>query len=205
MSKIRFYIYLLLALASSTLFIPTGAQACGHEGFYVGGGYSQLFLWSQDKQIIGGGLSNNPIRMRTRFGGYGKFGYDFCKSRMGIEVPLAFDRQRLNRVENVNVFSADTNAIIHLIETEKGADFYWIIGTGFNLMTEGSLNNNSRAKGINANFGPGFQYFLSKGDTKAAIGISVPVRYTFYFGNNLSRDVTKVLGFPIRVGFTVGF
>lgn len=205
MRKSRFYLYLLSMLVLSPLFVASGVQACGHEGFYFGGGYSQLFLWSQDKQIIGGGLSNNPIRMRTRFGAYGKIGYDFCQSRMGIEFPFAFDRQRLNRVENVSVFSADTNAVIHLIETEKGADFYWIIGTGFNMMTEGSLNNNSRARGINANFGPGFQYFLSKGATKAAIGISVPVRYTFYFGNNLSRDVTKVLGFPIHVGFTVGF
>lgn len=186
--------------------IPLKSHACGHEGWYFGGGYSQLFQASPDKQLIaGGGRSTNNVRFQPRYGGYVKLGHDWCASRMGIEIPFSYNRQRLNRQELVDVLGTDVNAVIHLAETTGGADFYWIAGTGFNITTDGTVNNGTGAAGINLNTGPGFQYFFARGKHKAALGISVPFKYTLYFRNNLSARKTQVIGIPVMFGLTVGF
>lgn len=180
-------------------------NACGHDGWFVGAGYTQLLQYTPDKQLVAAGVTpTRKVDWNTRWGGYAKAGYDFCGSRWGVEVPISYNRQRLNRAELVHLFGFDANAIFHIVETEGGADFYWIAGTGMNIVTEGRVNNNSGAGGINLNFGPGFQYFLKKGKTKVAIGISVPLKYTLYFGHHLSRGHTSVIGVPIQVGLTVG-
>ncbi|OGQ43201.1 MAG: hypothetical protein A3I70_00865 [Deltaproteobacteria bacterium RIFCSPLOWO2_02_FULL_44_34] len=165
----------------------------------------QLLQFSPDNQLIGGGLiPSGKVQWQTRWGAYAKVGYDFCSSRWGIELPFSYNRQKLNRSETVHMIGIDANAVFHIVETQKGADFYWIAGTGVNLVTEGSINNNTGNAGINLNFGPGFQYFINK-SPKVALGVSLPFKYTLYLGDHLSRNNTQVFGFPVQVGFTIGF
>lgn len=181
-------------------------HACGHEGPYVGLGYTQLFLFSHEGQLVAGGSNPaQPISFDSRVGGQAKFGYDFCASRFGIEVPFGFAVQQLNRSETVHVYSLDTNAIIHIVETEQGADFYWIAGIGINIISEGTVNNNTGGAGMNVNFGPGFQYFFARGKHRSAFSISIPFKYTLYVGDNLSANTTSVYAVPIQLGFTFGF
>ncbi|MDO8527855.1 MAG: hypothetical protein Q7T03_09235 [Deltaproteobacteria bacterium] len=185
--------------------VPATSNACGHEGFYIGGGYQQLFQFSPDRQLVGGGaVSPGKIDWRTRWGFYGKAGYDFCESRWGVELPVSYNRQKLNRAETVSVIGVDLNAIFHIIETPGGLDFYWIGGSGMNIVTDGQVKNNSGSGGVNINFGPGLQYFISK-KPKVAMGISVPFKYTLYFGDHLSKNITQVFGIPIMAGATIGF
>ncbi|MDO8493972.1 MAG: hypothetical protein Q7S68_01370 [Deltaproteobacteria bacterium] len=197
---------ILLFAGVASLLIGSEARACGHEGFYTGLGYSQLFQYTPDKQLAVSTVgSTSRVDWNSRFGGYVKFGYDFCASRWGVEVPLNVDQQRLNQQELVYVMTGDANAIFHIAETRKGLDFYWIGGLGGNYVTEGIIKDKSRAIGVNLNFGPGFQYFIKRGEQKIGIGLSIPARATLYFGNNLSKNKTAVFAVPFRVGLTVGF
>lgn len=199
-------LFLLLLLFWAFFTTPQSGYTCGHEGFYLGLGYSQLLMWSPDKRLVSGNLaSNQNVKWDTRYGGYGKFGYDFCGSRMGVEVPVSYDRQKLNRLEMVNVFNSDLNAIIHLVETNSGWDFFWILGTGFSFITEGGSDNDSSTAGVNFNVGPGLRYYFLNGNNKTAVELSVPARYSFYLGHHLSNNTTQVLGIPIRFGLTFGF
>ncbi len=188
------------------LFSPLPSHACGHEGWYAGLGYTQLLQFSSERQLTAGGGAAPKINWDTRWGAHGKVGYDFCGSRWGAELPVSLDRQRLNRAENVSILGIDVNALYHIVETKKGIDFYWIAGTGINLALEGSANNNTGAAGMNINFGPGLNYFIKRKKPNVALHLSVPAKYTLYFRNNLSGGgKTAVLGFPVRVGFSVGF
>ena len=189
------------------LLLPTPtAQACGHEGFYTGVGYTQLFQYTPDKQLAVATVgSTSRVDWNSRFGGYLKFGYDFCASRWGVEVPLGMDQQRLNQQELVYVLTGDVNAIFHIAETRKGIDFYWIGGLGGNYVSEGTIKDKSRAVGTNLNFGPGFRYFIKNGKQKVGIELAMPARATLYFGNNLSRNKTAVFALPIRIGLTTTF
>ncbi len=202
MKKILWGVGLLIAITVLPYF---EAKACGHEGFFMGAGYEQLLQYSPDYQLVAIGTTSRKITWGTRWGAYAKVGYDFCGSRWGVEVPFSYNRQKLNRSELVNVMSVDANAIFHIIETTGGADFYWLGGLGGSYVSEGRNKNGTSATGMNFNFGPGFQYFLKQTKPKIAIGISVPIKYTLYFGNNLSRKRTSVFGIPIMAGFTVGF
>lgn len=197
---------ILLAVLLDPFVLPSQAHACGHEGWYAGVGYMQLFQFSPDRQLVSGGAASpGRINFRTRYGAMVKAGKDFCGSRFGIEFPFSYNRQRLNRQELVDVLGLDANAVIHLLETPGGSDFYLLAGTGFNIITDGTVNNDTGTAGINLNFGPGYQYFFAKGKHKAALGVSLPFKYTLYFRDNLSRRKTQVLGIPVVLGFTVGF
>ena len=202
------FIFLAGVLLFGTLLGVAEANACGHEGGYFGLAYTQLVQFSPEKRYVSPGIppaSVDKISLGSRYGGQIKIGYDFCGTRFGIEMPIGINYQMLNEVDRVLFLSLDTNAIIHIVETEEGADFYWIVGVGANIATEGTIKDNSKAGGMNVNFGPGFQYFFARGKRRAAIGISIPVKYTLYIGNNLSRNNTSVIGVPVQVGFTVGF
>lgn len=201
------FIYSLFLTLLLSAGYATNARACGHGGWYAGTGYAQMFSYSFDNQLAGGGASSQlgNVNFRTRFGGYVKVGRDFCTSRFGFEIPFSYNRQRLNRSEVINVFTLDGNAVIHLLQTSKGGSIYWIVGTGFSRISEGSLANNTDAVGVNLNTGPGFQLFFKNNKPKMSLGISFPLTYTLYFGNNLSKRMTQVFSAPIHVGFTVGF
>lgn len=182
------------------------AYACGHEGWYAGAGYTQLLQFTPDNQLTAAGGTPPKVDWDTRWGAHTRVGYDFCASRWGVEIPLSFDRQRLNRREVINQIGIDANAIFHILETAGGSDFYWMAGGGMNIAMEGPVNNNTGAGGINFNFGPGFNYFIKQSKTKVAVGVSLPFKYTLYFRNNLSGSKkTTVFGFPFRVGFSIGF
>lgn len=197
---------LVLSVVGPWSMVPGPANACGHEGWYAGLGYTQLVQATPDRQLIAGGGASPKVDWNTRWGAHGKVGYDFCGTRWGVEVPVSLDRQRLNRQEVVNQIGLDANALYHIVETETGIDFYWIAGSGLNIAFEGPINNNTGTAGANLNFGPGFQYFIKKEKTKVALAVSVPFKYTLYFGNNLSgAKKTSVIGVPFRVGFSLGF
>ncbi|MBI4125010.1 MAG: hypothetical protein HY466_03645, partial [Deltaproteobacteria bacterium] len=201
-----FLVFALLLVHGPWSTVHSPAHACGHEGTYAGLGYTQLIQFSPDHQLVAAGGTSPRINWSTRWGTHLRVGHDFCQSRWGFEVPFSLDRQRLNRNEFIHQIGIDANAIYHILETEGGIDFYWIGGTGLNFTTEGAVSNNTGATGINLNFGPGFQYFVKQAKPNVAIGLAVPVKYTLYFGNNLSGNKrTSVIGLPIRVGFSVGF
>lgn len=205
MKRETFFGSILLAVLLSTLPYAK-ARACGHEGWYGGLGYTQLLQFSPDRQLSAVGATTPKVDWNTRWGAHGRVGYDFCASRWGVEVPFSFDRQRLNRQEVVNIIGVDANALFHIIETRQGIDFYWMAGTGVNVAMEGPTNNNTGAGGINLNFGPGLNYFIKHQNPKVALGVSVPLKYTLYLGNHLSGNKkTSVIGFPFRVGFSIGF
>ncbi len=202
------FVFLASILFLWSLLSVREARACGHEGGYVGLAYTELLQFSNDKRYVSPTLppaSVDKISFSPRYGGQLKLGYDFCGTRYGIEMPIGINYLVLNELDRVLFLSLDTNAIIHIAETEEGADFYWIAGMGTSIATEGSIKDSSKAGGVNFNFGPGFQFFFAQGKRRAAFGISIPVRYTLYMGNNLSRNNTSVFAVPVNIGFTVGF
>ena len=200
-------IALLSLLLVLCVFGERKLYACGHEGPYVGLAYTQLIQHTRDNRYIGSTSTTTAqkISWGSRYGTQVKFGYDFCGTRFGVEMPIGVNYQLLNNADDVLVLNLDTNLIIHIIETEGGLDFYWIAGVGATVVTEGDIDDNSKAGGISGNFGPGVQYFFNQGKHRSAIGLSIPVKYTMYVGDNLSKDRTSVIGVPVNIGFTIGF
>lgn len=196
---------MVLIMAAFLIWPQEKAEACGHEGWYFGGGYAQLFQVSPDKQFVASGTTGrSKVRFDTQFGGHMKVGYDWCGTRYGLEATVSYDRQRLNRLEKVQQFGGDLNSVIHLVETPGGLDFYLLAGLGITLLPEGPVENNSGAIGASVNAGPGIRYFIDK-KKKVGLHFEVPVKYTLFFRNNLSARKTSVIGLPLRIGFTVGF
>ena len=181
------------------------ANACGYEGWYFGGGYTQLFQVSRDKQNVAAGIaSSRRVPFANRFGGHLKVGHDWCGTRYGLEATIHYDKQRLNKTDMVHQFGGDLNSVIHLVETPGGLDFYLLAGLGVTLIPKEKTNNSTGAIGGSLNLGPGLRYFLDK-KRKAALFVEIPAQATLFFGNNLSARKTSVLGIPLRIGFTVGF
>ena len=204
-------LYVLILFVLAAFFPFSRSEACGHEGAYVGLGYTQFIAYSPDHQLVSStgtgsaATTGSRIELGTRPGAHFKIGYDFCGSRWGFEIPVMVSMQRLNRAETIYVGGVDANAIFHIIETETGVDFFWIGGLGATILTEGTLGNNTASGGINANFGPGFQYFFARGNHRSAIQIALPVRVAILMGDNLSNRSTRIVGIPIQISFTFAF
>lgn len=183
--------------------VPT-AWACGHDGFYVGAGYEQLFLYTTESRLSGGSLGR--ITFGPGFGGSALLGYDFCGSRWGIQMPFEFSRFRLNNEEWVNSLGSSLEGVLHLAQWQNGLDIHLVGGAGWSYLTEGSVPNRTANAGITASLGPGVSYFIP--DTKKvsiAIVAELPFRMIYYFGDRLSANGTTVLGIPLRLSVEVGF
>ncbi len=188
------------------IFASHQADACGHDGFFLAGGYQQMFMYTPEDQLTAeGGLRSQQITFGPGFGLHVIAGYDFEGSRWGIQAPLSYSYIKLDRVEWVHYFDIDLEGIFHLAYWENGIDIYLIGGTGASFLTEGKVSNKSAAAGINAGLGPGLSYFFARGRHKGSIYIQVPVRMVHFFGDNLSADGTTLLQVPIRLGLSVGF
>lgn len=204
--KNRYFLFFALSFSLVLIFLPGQTRACGHDGFFLGGGYQQMFMYTPEDQLAaGGGVTSRQITFGPGFGAHLLVGYDFEGSRWGIQAPFGYSYIKLNRSEWVHYFDIDTEAILHLAYWDNGIDIYLVGGLGGSFLTEGSINNNTAAAGINVGIGPGFSYFFARGKTKGSIYIQVPVRMVHFFGNNLSANGTTLLQVPIRFGLSVGF
>ena len=106
----------ILALALFLLiFSIAKAHACGHEGTYAGLGYTQLFQFSPDRQLVATGGTSPKVNWNSRWGAHLRLGHDFCQSRWGVEFPFSFDRQRLNRNEFINQIGIDSNSYSKIV------------------------------------------------------------------------------------------
>lgn len=184
--------------------ISFSAIACGHDGFYMGFGYTQLFMYTTENRMSGGNADR--ITFGPGYGANALFGYDFCGSRWGVQMPFEFDRLKINKSEYVNQLGSSVEGVLHLVQWENGLDIHLVGGAGWMHITEGLNNNNSAATGITGSFGPGLSYYFSKQENVTlALAAEVPVRVIHYFGSHLSTNGTTILAVPIRLSFEVGF
>ncbi len=197
------FIFLSAAIISIP-FLPQTTAACGHDGFFLGAGYEQLFMVTPESQL---GLGNTG---RVTFGpGYGAdlvFGYDFCGSRWGIQLPIEYSRLKLNGSEWVNYIGSSLEAIFRVAEWRNGLDFHLVGGIGGSYLSEGKVSNNTASAGFNVGVGPGIAYFFSRTEKlTAAIAAELPIRFQYFIGNHLSANGTSAIAFPLRLSLQLGF
>ncbi len=181
--------------------------ACGHDGFFVGGGYQQLFMFTTEHQLAGPlAVSSEKITFGPGYGAHLLIGYDFPGSRWGIQVVPEYSNLNLNHSERVNYFGTAVEGILHIIAWENGLDFNLVGGVGYSQLFEGPRTNNTGAAGINIGVGPAINWFFHRGEkVRSSLYAQVPVRAVIFFGNNLSKNQTTVLAVPIRIGVSLGF
>jgi len=201
--KLKQGIVLIVVLSSLSL-ASSFAHACGHEGFFMGIGYAQLFQYTTEDE------NNLVASRRINFGpGYGAsavVGYDFKGSRWGIQLPFEYAALKLNRSEWVNSLSNEVEAILHLVEWSNGLDFHLVGGAGWTYLSEGSINNQTKSFGVIASLGPGFSWFFSRTEKiSGALALEIPFRFVHYFKDHLSKGGTTAVAFPIRLTMQVGF
>ncbi|MBI4126526.1 MAG: hypothetical protein HY465_03450 [Deltaproteobacteria bacterium] len=181
---------------------PPTAQACGHDAFYLGGGYIQQFLVTPEHRLGVG--SNDRVRFGIPFTFYGLWGYDFCGSRWGIQMPFEYSRFKLNRTEWVNMMGGSFEGVFHVAAWEDGFDFHLVGGLGLQYLTEGDIQDRTESVGMTASFGPGIAWYFGKGRHLALVS-QFPVRAIVFIGDRLSANQTTVIDLPLRLGLTVGF
>ncbi|MFH0798741.1 MAG: hypothetical protein V2A66_01010 [Pseudomonadota bacterium] len=180
------------------------AEARGHDGVYMGMGYTQLFMYTPEQQS--GGPTLGRVNVGPGFGGNAVVGYDFCGTRWGIQMPFEITTQRLNRAEWPFEINLGVEAVLHLVEWRNELDFHLVGGAGWNYLTEGGIQNHSRSQGISADLGPGLSYYFFRGEkSSAALTFEVPFRMVHYFGDHLSGNGTTFIAFPMRISVQVGF
>lgn len=196
-------LFFVLLLVLGSLRAPS-ALACGHDGFYVGVGYTQLFMFTLEDRLSSGDLGR--IHFSPGFGAHALIGYDFCGSRWGIQMPFEFTRQRLNYAEWVNQFGSSLEGVFHLVEWGNGLDIHLVGGAGWAYLSEGSIQNRTASAGITVDLGPGLSYYFSRTEKiSAALALEVPFRMINYFGNHLSANGTTIFAIPVRISIQVGF
>lgn len=205
MKNSRFIIAISVLMLVWGVLSSRSALACGHDGFFIGAGYQQLFMYTTESQLTGQQqLRDQQISFGPGYGAHLLLGYDFESSRWGIQFPAGYDYMRLNHSEWVHHFDVSAEAILHLAAWDNGIDISLVGGVGASIMPEGQIDNNSGAVGIHGGIGPAFNYFFMDGETKGSIYIQVPIRIVNYFGDNLSRNGTTALQIPIRLGISFG-
>ncbi len=195
---------LMVALICGLFFAsPSRVCACGHDGFYAGLGYEQLFLYTPERRL---GLTDERVSFGPGIGAHALIGYDFCGSRWGIQLPFEYARIKLNKSEWVNQFASSVEGVLHLKEWKNGLDVHLLGGVGWSYLSEGKIADRTACAGISVSFGPGISYYFSRTERiSAAVNLDVPFRWIYYFGDHLSANGTSVIAFPIRLGVQVGF
>ena len=186
------------------LFVATSskASACAHNGFYFGGGYTQQFLFTPEHRLTLGGGSR--VNFGIPISAYALWGYDFCGTRWGIQMPVEYSTFRLNRSERVGMMGASVEGVYHLVEWADGFDFHLVGGIGGQYLTEGAINDRTESVGMTVAAGPGISWFFGK-NHHFSLTSQFPLRAIIFFGNRLSANHTTVIDLPLRLGFTVGF
>lgn len=191
------------ALAAALFVAPARALACGHDGFYIGAGYTQLFMLTTEHRL---GNTGQRINFGPGFGANALVGYDFCGSRWGIQLPFEFTRLKLNKSEWVNQFGSSIEGVLHLVEWPNGLDVHLLAGAGWTYITEGQYDDRTAAAGLTVSAGPGLSYYFSRTETlSAALALELPFRWIYYFGSHLSSNGTSIVAFPVRLSIQVGF
>ena len=199
----------LLLVCLIILFYPAivpVASACGHDSFYLGAGYTQLFMYTPESRLTSTAGDLGKISIGPGYGANFVLGYDLCGSRWGFQMPFEFTRQKLNHTEWVNQFGSSIEAVLHLAEWQNGMDVRLVGGAGWMYLTEGQVDDRSAALGITADFGPGVAYYFhrTKSLSMAAV-LELPFRMIHYFGDHLSSGGTTIVAFPFRVSLQFGF
>jgi hypothetical protein len=196
---------ILLSVAFISLLLwSSDVRACGHEGIFIGLGYTQLFMYTPEHQI--NKVASERIKFGPGFGANAVVGYDFKDSRWGIQMPFEYARLKLNGDEWVDSFGTELEAILHIVEWGNGLDFHLIGGAGWTYLTEGKIDNQSNSLGVVASLGPGLSWFFSRTEkVSAALNFEVPIRYVHYFKDRLSANGTSALAVPIRLTMQIGF
>lgn len=201
-----FPLFLAFLLITSQMAIANEAAACGHDGFYIGMGYEQLFMYTPEDRLTTGAGNLGRVSFGPGYGANALMGYDFCGSRWGIQMPFEFARLRLNRSEYVNQFGSSLEGVLHLAEWDSGIDVHLVGGFGWSYLAEGKIMDRSADAGITASVGPGLSYYFSRTEKlSAAIAVELPFRMIYYFGSHLSANGTTVLAFPLRISIQLGF
>jgi len=203
-----FFRGLLISISAMFLaLLPFSAQARGYDGFFIGGGYEQLFMYTPEQQFSGSAQpqTTDRISFGPGFGAHLIAGYDFKNSRWGVQLPFDYSYFRLNHVEWVHFFQVGAEAILHLAAWDNGIDVSLVGGAGASILPEGPVKNNTGAMGMYVGAGPAFNYFFARGATKGSLYVQMPIRAVIFFGDNLSKGHTTALSIPIRLGISVGF
>jgi len=197
---------IVAVLVMCVLFFLSGrVNAAGHDGFFLGGGYQQLFMYTTEHQLTFAGANSSKITFGPGFGANILIGYDLTKSRWGFQFPFEYSYLKLNKTEYVHYFGFSTEGILHLRWWKNGVDLNLVGGIGYSNLLEGPVDNNTNAQGINFGVGPGFNYFFARDKIKGSIYVQMPIRMVYFFGNNLSASHTIALSVPIRIGLSIGF
>ena len=206
-TRLRRVFVSVCAIIISVAFLQREATACGHDGFFIGGGYQQMFMYTSEDQLVGNQqFASRHITFGPGFGAHLLFGYDFEGTRWGIQLASGYSNFKLNQTERVNYFDTAVEGILHLVSWENGIDINIIGGFGPSFLLEGPFNNNSGAVGLNMGIGPGFNWFFHRGEkVRSSVYLQVPVRAVIFFGDNLSKNHTTALQVPIRAGVSIGF
>lgn len=200
----RVLISVVIVLCVTTqLLTPSTIFACGHDGFYLGGGYTQLFMFTPKNRL---GASNTRVEFGPGFGAHLVLGYDFCGTRWGIQIPFEFTRQKLNSWEWVNQFGSTAEGVFHIASWKNGIDIHVVGGIGWAYLMEGPIQNSTAAAALTVDVGPGVSYYFVKSDkVTASVTGEIPLRFLYYFGNHLSSGGTPTFAVPIRISMQVGF
>ncbi len=210
MKKTMLLAFCFMLLASCFMFHVPEAQA-RVEGFYIGGGYEQPFIFTWKKQS---GTSDR-ISMFPAVGAFLKAGYAFPKvDWFDLAVPIDWHYIRLNKQEWVMLINGDIEAAFHLGDPEKKFDPYIMAFAGFVYMTEGKLANESASIGPDVGAGFGFRYTLSEyanaGSTRVknlSLMVEIPIKLIMFVNDYDLSDsyTTTVIDVPIRAGITYSF
>ncbi len=194
-----------LLVVAVSLMAPRFSHARGHDGFYFGLGPMTIPMVTTEHRLTAPGGQSERISFLPGPGAFLLIGYDIPNSSWGIQMPVEWQYFRLNRQEWVNSIGSNLEAVWRLAQWENGFEFHLVGGLGWTHFFEGSIQNRSRATGMNFGVGPGFSWFFARGDTRASLTFEVPFRIIHFFGDNLSRGGTTVMAFPVRLGVTIGF
>lgn len=203
--RARSLVFLCSTLVFFTIhLISVTARSCGHDGFYTGIGYEQMFMFTSERRLGTG--NQNRVYFGPGFGANAIVGYDFCCSRWGIQLPFEFSRQKFNYLEWVDQFNISLEGVVHLKEWSNGVDIRLVGGAGWSYLTEGKFDNMTSSSGIIAHFGPGLAYYFSRTEKiSAALVAELPIRVIHYFGDRLSGNGTTLAAIPLRISMQIGF
>lgn len=188
------------------------------EGFYIGGGYQQPFMYTWKKQgtyVGAGGTPGNSITFWPGVGAYLVGGYEFGRPDwLGLALPVNWSYMKLNKSEWVNMFNADAEALFHLTEPDTKFDIYLGALVGFNYLMEGKVQNESSSMGPSFGMSFGFKYSImeyavagSPRIKNLSLVAELPVKIILIMNDyDLSNSkTTPIMNFPLHVGLTYTF
>lgn len=203
--KTRLLLVVLAVTLMALVSVPDKAHARGHDGLYIGFGLLTMPQFTTEHRMTVVGGSSPRIKFWPGFGGWLLLGYDFPNSMWGLQMPIEYQYFKLNGQEWTSQIGSTLEGVVRISQWSNGLEFHLLGGLGWTHIFEGKIGNQTAATGMTAEIGPGFSWFFKRDDTRASLTLELPLRYTYFFGNNLSRNGTSVFAIPVRLGVTVAF